>query len=54
MDPSSAVAALTDAVRRVGAGGSALDPEVVSQMLGAAAATTRWRRSLRASARSGA
>lgn len=26
--------ALTDAVRRVGAGGSALDPEVVSQMLG--------------------
>ncbi len=25
---------LTDAVRRVGAGGSALDPEVVSQMLG--------------------
>jgi DNA-binding NarL/FixJ family response regulator len=28
------VAALTDAVRRVGAGGSALDPEVVSQMLG--------------------
>jgi DNA-binding NarL/FixJ family response regulator len=28
------VDALTDAVRRVGAGGSALDPEVVSQMLG--------------------
>jgi DNA-binding NarL/FixJ family response regulator len=28
------VEALTDAVRRVGAGGSALDPEVVSQMLG--------------------
>ncbi|HEV7481516.1 MAG TPA: response regulator transcription factor [Solirubrobacterales bacterium] len=28
------VAALTDAVRRVGAGGSVLDPEVVSQMLG--------------------
>jgi len=28
------VAALTDAVRRVGGGGSALDPEVVSQMLG--------------------
>ena len=28
------VAALTDAVRRVGEGGSALDPEVVSQMLG--------------------
>jgi DNA-binding NarL/FixJ family response regulator len=28
------VAALTDAVRRVGSGGSALDPEVVSQMLG--------------------
>jgi DNA-binding NarL/FixJ family response regulator len=28
------VAALTDAVRRVGDGGSALDPEVVSQMLG--------------------
>ncbi len=28
------VGALTDAVRRVGAGGSALDPEVVSQMLG--------------------
>jgi DNA-binding NarL/FixJ family response regulator len=28
------IAALTDAVRRVGAGGSALDPEVVSQMLG--------------------
>jgi len=28
------VTALTDAVRRVGAGGSALDPEVVSQMLG--------------------
>jgi DNA-binding NarL/FixJ family response regulator len=28
------VAALADAVRRVGAGGSALDPEVVSQMLG--------------------
>jgi DNA-binding NarL/FixJ family response regulator len=28
------VSALTDAVRRVGAGGSALDPEVVSQMLG--------------------
>jgi DNA-binding NarL/FixJ family response regulator len=26
--------ALTDAVRRVGGGGSALDPEVVSQMLG--------------------
>jgi DNA-binding NarL/FixJ family response regulator len=28
------VEALTDAVRRVGSGGSALDPEVVSQMLG--------------------
>ena len=28
--------ALTDAVRRVGGGGSALDPEVVSQMLGRA------------------
>jgi DNA-binding NarL/FixJ family response regulator len=28
------VEALTDAVRRVGEGGSALDPEVVSQMLG--------------------
>jgi DNA-binding NarL/FixJ family response regulator len=28
------VAALTEAVRRVGEGGSALDPEVVSQMLG--------------------
>jgi DNA-binding NarL/FixJ family response regulator len=28
------VGALTDAVRRVGKGGSALDPEVVSQMLG--------------------
>jgi DNA-binding NarL/FixJ family response regulator len=28
------ISALTDAVRRVGAGGSALDPEVVSQMLG--------------------
>jgi DNA-binding NarL/FixJ family response regulator len=28
------VEALTDAVRRVGGGGSALDPEVVSQMLG--------------------
>jgi DNA-binding NarL/FixJ family response regulator len=28
------VAALTDAVRRVGQGGSALDPQVVSQMLG--------------------
>jgi DNA-binding NarL/FixJ family response regulator len=28
------VEALTDAVRRVGAGGSVLDPEVVSQMLG--------------------
>jgi DNA-binding NarL/FixJ family response regulator len=28
------VSALTDAVRRVGEGGSALDPEVVSQMLG--------------------
>jgi DNA-binding NarL/FixJ family response regulator len=28
------VAALTDAVRRVGTGGSVLDPEVVSQMLG--------------------
>jgi DNA-binding NarL/FixJ family response regulator len=28
------VAALTEAVRRVGGGGSALDPEVVSQMLG--------------------
>ncbi|HEY4778356.1 MAG TPA: response regulator transcription factor [Solirubrobacterales bacterium] len=28
------VTVLTDAVRRVGAGGSALDPEVVSQMLG--------------------
>jgi len=28
------VSALTDAVHRVGAGGSALDPEVVSQMLG--------------------
>jgi DNA-binding NarL/FixJ family response regulator len=28
------IEALTDAVRRVGAGGSALDPEVVSQMLG--------------------
>ena len=28
------VAALTDAVRRVGGGGSVLDPEVVSQMLG--------------------
>jgi DNA-binding NarL/FixJ family response regulator len=28
------VEALADAVRRVGAGGSALDPEVVSQMLG--------------------
>ncbi|HEX5712961.1 MAG TPA: response regulator transcription factor [Solirubrobacterales bacterium] len=28
------VAALTDAVHRVGGGGSALDPEVVSQMLG--------------------
>jgi DNA-binding NarL/FixJ family response regulator len=28
------VGALTDAVRRVGQGGSALDPEVVSQMLG--------------------
>jgi DNA-binding NarL/FixJ family response regulator len=28
------VGALTDAVRRVGGGGSALDPEVVSQMLG--------------------
>jgi DNA-binding NarL/FixJ family response regulator len=28
------VGALTDAVRRVGDGGSALDPEVVSQMLG--------------------
>ena len=28
------VDALADAVRRVGGGGSALDPEVVSQMLG--------------------
>ncbi len=33
-DRVSDVGALTDAVRRVGAGGSALDPEVVSQMLG--------------------
>jgi DNA-binding NarL/FixJ family response regulator len=33
-DRVSDVEALTDAVRRVGAGGSALDPEVVSQMLG--------------------
>ncbi len=33
-DRVSDVGALTDAVRRVGAGGSALDPEVVSKMLG--------------------
>lgn len=33
-DRVSDVEALTDAVRRVGAGGSALDPEVVSEMLG--------------------
>jgi len=33
-DRVSDVGALTDAVRRVGGGGSVLDPEVVSQMLG--------------------
>ncbi|MGE5408901.1 MAG: LuxR C-terminal-related transcriptional regulator, partial [Syntrophothermus sp.] len=33
-DRISDVEALTDAVHRVGGGGSALDPEVVSQMLG--------------------
>jgi DNA-binding NarL/FixJ family response regulator len=41
----------TDAVRRVAEGGSALDPEVVSQMLGAAESRTRSRSSRRASAR---
>ena len=35
---------LTDAVRRVGAGGSALDPEVVSGCSAAAGATTPWTR----------
>ncbi len=36
--------ALTDAVRRVGGGGSVLDPEVVSQMLGRApSGRSRWR-----------
>ena len=36
--------AFVDAVRRVAEGGSALDPEVVSQLLGPrAGATTRWR-----------
>ena len=40
-----------DAVRRVAEGGSVLDPEVVAQLVAARAATTRSRRSLRASAR---
>ena len=42
----------TDAVRRVAAGGSALDPAVVAHARRAASlSTTRWRRSPRASAR---
>ena len=36
------VDAFVDAVKRVAAGGSALDPEVVGRMLGAAARTGRW------------
>ena len=40
-----------DAVRRVGDGGSALDPEVVSQLVGRRRATTRCTSSRRASAR---
>jgi len=32
----------TDAVRRVAEGGSALDPEVVSQMLGRRRVEDRW------------
>ncbi len=40
-----------DALRRVAAGGSALDPEVVATLLGPARGTTRWPCSPRASAR---
>ena len=40
-----------DSVRRVAEGGSALDPEVVAQLVGRAAARTRSRSSRRASAR---
>ena len=40
-----------DALRRVAAGGSALDPEVVARLLAPAARRTRWRCSRRASAR---
>ena len=35
------VAEFADAVRRVADGGSALDPTIVSQLVGSAAATTR-------------
>ena len=41
-----------DSIRRVAAGGSVLDPEVVSQMLGRRRAAGRWTSSPRASVRS--
>ena len=40
-----------DAIRRVAAGGSALDPTIVSQLLGKRRAAARWTTSRRASAR---
>ena len=40
-----------ESVKRVAEGGSALDPEVVAQLVDGPGATTRWRRSPRASAR---
>jgi len=46
------VASTSDAVERVGAGGPALDPEVVSLLMGAREKTIRWRSSPRASGRS--
>ena len=45
------VADFVDAVRRVGAGGTALDPEVVAQLLGRRGASAARRADARASAR---
>ena len=41
-DRVAEVAEFVEAVRRVGAGGTASDPEVVSQLVAAAAARIRW------------
>ena len=40
-----------DALRRVAAGGSALDPEVVTRLIGGRGGPTRWPRSRPASGR---